>query len=388
VAISGVPLAYCSNVHPAVDLHDLRERLDQTAVPAVRLLGRPVAVGLWLPKSALEGVEPDAVESFRGWTAERGLTTTTMNAFPFGDFHAKRVKEKVYEPDWTNSERSRYTNRVADFLAALLPENSAGSISTLPCCYRRLKPNAAADDFAACFMATVEHLASIRERTGRTIRLAIEPEPGCFLERTGQAIDFIQRLKELASSSSLGDAVREHVGVCFDVCHAAVMFENPGDSVRELAAAEIRIPKIQISSAIELRAPADRGARKFLSQFVEERYLHQTIGRQGDRFLFAEDLTTTHALMPSDDWRTCESWRVHFHVPIHKQEIGPLHTTSWAVEETLAAAASLPYAPDLEVETYTWDVLPAIGKSGADDLAHGLAAELKHAQSIIDRLSA
>jgi hypothetical protein len=387
MSLADRPLAYCSNVHPAENLADLQRRLEQIAVPVAKSLNRPLSVGLWLPASAMTGIDADLSVALRDWMQERGLSTFTMNAFPFGDFHARRVKENVYRPDWTEPARRDYTNRVADLLAALLPEGGEGSVSTLPCAYRRLSPNANAADFFPMFLEAIRHLARLRETTGKTVRLAIEPEPGCFLGRTEEADSFIQQLRAFAEARSPEDAecVRTHLGVCFDVCHSAVMFENPGESLRSLASSEIRIAKIQISSALELRSPKDRAARKFLAQFVEERYLHQTTGRAEGRFEFADDLTTSLALMPTEEWKACESWRVHFHVPIHKTEIGPLNTTTWAVDEALAAANELSYAPDLEVETYTWDVLPAISRTGSEGLVEGLTAELRHAQAILDR---
>jgi sugar phosphate isomerase/epimerase len=388
VVIADRPLAYCSNVHPAQNLADLRAQLEQHALPAAEAVGRPIGVGLWLPRSAIDGVTAEQMEDFRRWFESTGLSTTTMNAFPFGDFHAKRVKERVYQPDWTDPLRSDYTNRAADFLANLLAEGSDGSISTLPCAYRRLSPDATAANFFPQLLQSVRHLGRIHERTGRTIRLAIEPEPGCFLERTSDATAFILELRAFADLAASDDAdlVREHLGLCFDVCHSAVMFENPAEALNTAAAAGIRIVKVQISSALELRDPNDRAARKFLSQFVEERYLHQTTALTNGRFLFAEDLSAPHALMPSEEWKSGGLWRVHFHVPIHKTEIGPLYTTTWAVDDAMTAVAALEDAPDLEVETYTWDVLPAISRTDTVDLAHGLAAELNHAQAILDRL--
>jgi len=390
MALADRPLAYCGNVHPTESLSDLRSQLERHALPAAKEIGRPISVGLWLPRSALQGLDDHAIAEFRSWFQGNGLSTTTMNAFPFGDFHASKVKERVYQPDWTEPERADYTVLVAEFLAKLLSENGEGSISTLPLAYRRLKPNAKAEDFFPNLLDVVGRLAVVKETTGRTIRLAIEPEPGCFLERTSDVIAFLSTLRSSVEpqSAEVARQIKEHLGVCFDVCHSAVMFENPGSALRSIAEAGHRVVKIQISSALELRTPADRGARKFLSQFVEERYLHQTTGVAGDRFLFLEDLTAPHALVPPEDWRSCASWRVHFHVPIHQSEIGPLHTTTWAVDETLAAAATLAETPDLEVETYTWDVLPAISRSGVPDLAQNLAAELRHAQSILDRLRA
>jgi len=388
LAISHHPLAYCGNVHPAESLADLQRQLEKHALPIAGAIGRPLGVGLWLPRSAVRSADEPGINSLKNWLQERRLSVVTMNAFPFGDFHARRVKERVYLPDWADGERLEYTEQVAELLASLLTEGGEGSLSTLPCCYRRLTPNASAEHYFKNILRCVGRLKEIRSGQGKTIRLALEPEPGCFLERTEDAIRFIQQLREYAysQSSEQGDAVRDHLGICFDVCHSAVMFESPADAIRSAAAAGIRIVKVQISSALELRDPKDRAARKFLSQFVEERYLHQTTALSDGKLLFAEDLTAPQVLMPDEEWKSCPTWRVHFHVPIHKTEIGPLHTTTWAVDDALEAVAALPEAPDLEVETYTWDVLPAISRTDANDTAMGLAAELNYAQAILDRL--
>ena len=390
MAFADRPLAYCGNVHPAESLAGLQTQLERHAMPVAQITGRPIAVGLWLPRSALEGIDAEQVEAFRHWFESNGLSTSTLNAFPFGDFHAKKVKDRVYQPDWTDPRRTEYTGKAADFLAALLPEGGEGSLSTMPCAYKRLSPYAVAADFFPQLIEAAKHLGKIREQTGRIIRLAIEPEPGCFLGCTSDAIRFLSELRSFAETGGgdVGRIVNEHLGLCFDVCHSAVMFENPAESLRAAAAANVRVVKVQISSALELRDPKSRAARKFLSQFVEDRYLHQTTGFAEGRFLFADDLTAPLALMPTEEWRSCAAWRVHFHVPIHRTEIGPLNTTTWAVEETLAAVVALPETPDLEVETYTWDVLPAISRTDAADMAHGLAAEMNHAQAILNRLRA
>jgi hypothetical protein len=175
VAFPDRPLAYCGNVHPAESLADLRGQLERHALPVAEILGRHIAVGLWLPRSSLQGINAVQVDEFRNWFESNGLSTNTLNAFPFGDFHAKRVKERVYLPDWTDPLRTEYTNKAADFLAELLPESGLGSLSTLPCAYKRLSPDAVAADFFPQLIEATRHLGRIREQRGRTIRLAIEP---------------------------------------------------------------------------------------------------------------------------------------------------------------------------------------------------------------------
>lgn len=53
--------------------------------------------------------------------------------------------------------------------------------------------------------------------------------------------------------------------------------------------------------------------------------------------------------------------------------MGLLKTTQAELQQALVAVKSLDYAPHLEVETYTWGVLP---EGRQPDLAEGLAAEM------------
>jgi hypothetical protein len=394
MALAVEPLPYCANVHAGATLREMLSNLERYATPLADRLGRPFAVGLWLPRSAVETFASAHAMDLAEWLRRRGFVCKTMNAFPFGDFHAARVKENVYLPDWSTMDRADYTCRVADLLVKLLPEHGEGSISTLPCAFKPLAPDGGAGAYFPMLMEAVRHLAWIKETTGKIIRLAIEPEPGCFLETTADAIRFFHKLWSHAANATLPQGaedaanVKEHVGLCFDVCHAAVMQEDPAESIERLYGSGVRIVKVQLSSAIELPDPADAEARNYLTRFVEPRYLHQTTARHpSGALLFLEDLTKSHALSPPPKWLECPNWRVHFHVPLHRETMGPLQTTSPLLPAAIEAIRDLPYAPDLEVETYTWTVMPAEGETPADfDLVDGLAAELEHAYRILRRL--
>ena len=89
--------------------------------------------------------------------------------------------------------------------------------------------------------------------------------------------------------------------------------------------------------------------------------------------LAAADLTDALCTDPPPAFRDADRWRVHFHVPIDADRLGPLGTTKAAVRDCLAAVMRLPEAPHVEVETYTWEVLPG----GAVDLVAGLTRELE-----------
>lgn len=387
MTISRLPLGYCTNVHPAQTLAELYHGLDLYAVPVKQRLGAPMAVGLWFARPVVDEIlsNPDGIARLAAELNARGLTTYTLNAFPYGDFHAARVKENVYLPDWTTPERLTYTQRCATVLAGLLPEGSEGSISTLPIGFKQTDcpPDflQAAEQLTDCALS----LARIAAETGRTIRLAIEPEPFCLLETTEETIKFFHILWGVAAARGAEAAVRTHIGVCYDVCHQAVEFEDPAECVATLDLAGVRINKVQVSCAVELTRPSENTEGfAALRRFIEPRYLHQLFARSRDGRIFGTaDLTPQFLDAPGPNFLDAESWRVHFHVPVNVDRIGPLGTTWFALKPALAAIAALSYAPHIEVETYTWNVMPG---DEPVDLVTGLANEITATQRILDEV--
>ncbi|MBX9582618.1 MAG: metabolite traffic protein EboE [Gemmataceae bacterium] len=374
MALPTLPPGYCTNVHPGRTVAEVLAGLDRYTIPVRDRLGRPVAAGLWLAKPVVDELfgKPGGVERFIAELTARDLPCYTLNAFPYGDFHAERVKENVYLPDWSAPERQLYTDLCATVLADLLPDGGEGSISTLPLGFKGFDhPPDFLDQAAGQLIGCVAYLQHLRRKTGRVVRLAIEPEPFCLLETTAETVAFFERLWQLAGRGE--SIVREHVGVCYDVCHQAVEFEDAAESVRRLDRAGVRINKVQVSCAIQLDRPGDNPEGvAALRRYVEPRYLHQTFARFPDGLRMFADLPEfleRDALIPA-----AEVVRVHFHVPVDADRLGPLGTTKPAVAEALAAVAGLSYAPHVEVETYTWEVLPG---AGPGDLVEGLARELE-----------
>lgn len=384
MSLSSLPLGYCTNVHAGLTVKDVLAGLDRYTVPVMRQIERPVAAGLWLARPVVDELlyQPDVLAAFASELSARGLVCYTLNAFPYGDFHAARVKENVYLPDWSQPERLTYTAECATALAALLPDGMDGSISTLPLGFKGFDHSA---DFEQnCIrnlIACAEWFNRVKLDTGRTIRLAIEPEPFCRLETTDEAIAFFTNLWKQTGMQER--VVREHIGLCYDVCHQAVEFESISESISALAAAGVRINKVQISCAVQLDDPAGNSAgRAALRHFVEPRYLHQTFARGSSGITRFQDLSESLLDSPPAGFADAECWRVHFHVPVDAERIGPLATTRPAVVEALSALAKLKDAPHLEVETYTWNVLPGSEKI---DLVYGLSRELQATRELIAR---
>ena len=56
---------------------------------------------------------------------------------------------------------------------------------------------------------------------------------------------------------------------------------------------------------------------------------------------------------------------MHFHVPVFIDTLGAFSSTRDFLREILALHKANPISPHLEIETYTWDVLPNSVRSGA-----------------------
>lgn len=378
-----VHIGYCTNVHPGEALGDI-ERVLRRDVARVRdavAPGAPFGLGLRLGNTAsLALADPDTRARLAERVAALGMYAFTVNGFPYGDFAAASVKSAVYRPDWTTAERVTYTGRVAEALAAL-PGPTERTISTVAGGFR---PETHSEDahrrIAVNLGAAAERLARIADRTGVSIRLCLEPEPWTTLETTAEVIDFWQR-----HIHRLGATAGAHLGLCYDCCHQAVQFEDPVEAIEGLIAAEVPIGKIQVSSALHLDRPAEPAARAALAAFAEPRYLHQTTARTAKgEVLRAMDLP--RLAEPSAEWVEAEAWRCHFHVPIWWAGDGHLGTTGDDWRAAVATAVKAGACDQLEIETYTWHVIPEAERQALEggDLHGCIAAEFAALGAVLD----
>ena len=364
-------LSYCTNVHPAEDLDGVIRQLREYAGPVRRRAGLDVlGVGLWLP-AGLAGRLADSdteLALLREVLSEQGLQIHTLNAFPYGGFHNEVVKTDVYIPTWAQRERLQYTLECAHVLAALLPDGVPGSISTLPLAWRT--PWGRENDEAAvrAFAILSDGLRTLKEYTGKTVRIAVEPEPGCVLDTVSDVTAW------LAAGVPRG-IDPEYIGLCVDTCHLAVSFADPAAAVRGIGTAGLRVVKVQASAALHVSAPSGNSARRALEAFAEPRYLHQVRELEpGGTVLMADDLPQALGELPGRG-----PWRIHFHMPLHLVPEPPLETTADVLQAAVAEVSTLPYAEDvhLDIETYTWSVLPG----NHTDLVEGISGEIAWAQS-------
>ncbi len=347
-------LAYCTNIHRGDDWPQTFASL-KTHTLAVRervCPGKPYAIGLRLSDLASRQLsEPATFAAFRDWLKRYDCYVFTINGFPYGQFHATKVKERVYLPDWTSPDRLAYTNRLFDLLAQLVPEGVEGSVSTLPGSFKDFITNE--DQKRAIrdnLWKAIEHIEQVSQHSGRTLHLGLEPEPLGLFETSAETVAFF---REMEAHRPGNLRLKQYLGVNYDTCHLAVEYEEPADAVAAFRQEGIRISKIHLSSALQV--VPDESTRAWLHQFSEDTYLHQVVARTSEGTL-RWDRDLDQALAQS---RNDREWRIHFHVPLHATKLTHGQTTAPHLLGLLDFLAKDPtLCTHLEMETYTWAVLP------------------------------
>jgi hypothetical protein len=361
----GRHLAYCTNIHRGETWRETFDSLKTGTLP-VREYVCPhdlFAIGLRLShQAAVDLSDPKTLLAFQRWLEKNSCYVFTINGFPYGRFHGARVKEQVYAPDWTSPARLAYTNLLFDLLAKLLPAGTEGSVSTVPGSFKEFIQT---DEQNKLIRENVwrctEHIARVSGKTGCKLHLGLEPEPLCLLENSAETILFFEKMRAEHKNDARLD---EFLGVNYDCCHFAVEFEEPQTALDCLRAAGVKISKIHLSSA--LKTQATKPARAALKNFADDVYLHQVIARNENGGLKSyRDLPDVLNLQPSAfNLQPSEEWRIHFHVPLHAPAAPPFENTNDHLLGTLDWLAENPrLCPHLEMETYTWEVLPPELKS-------------------------
>ena len=371
-------LTYSTLVHPADTWEQLWDSLKRY-LPAVKRRVSPDApfgVCLRLSSNSADTLtrEPEELSRLKSFLADNDMYVFTANAFPYGAFKGERVKEQVYEPDWRSDARATYTMRVADVLSALAPPDIQPSIQSPPLGY---KPRVTGPDVVESYTRQLHivaaYLADLEADTGRTVTLAVEPEPSCYIELTSELIDYFTNhlysnasVKALSGQTGRSEAncdliLHKHLGAVYDICHQAVEYENIAESLESLRKAGVPVLKLQPASA--LRIPkVTKEVIEALRAFDDPIYLHQTIELYQGRLSHFLDLPAALAAWQRNPV-PCE-WRIHFHVPIFLEEMNLFKTTRQAIEQALKVHQANPLSAHIEIETYTWDVLPERFKTG------------------------
>jgi sugar phosphate isomerase/epimerase len=371
-------LTYSTLVHPGDDWEQMWQSLI-TYVPKVkaRIAGKwRFGVSLRLSANSAQTLAGSAAEreKLKKFLGDNNMYLYTVNAFPYGAFKGTVVKEQVYEPDWRSEERTRYTINVADVLADVCTPDIAPSIQSAPLGF---KPRVTGDDVVASYtdhvLRVAAHLVALEARTGRTVQLALEPEPFCFLETTDETVDYftrhlysgaaaekLARLAQMPIAEAHG-ALRRHLGVVFDICHQAVEYEDIAASLQKLVDAGIPIFKLQEAAALHV-PEVTQAVVDTLKRYAKTIYLTQTMEKRDgriNRFLNLDDAIAAFEKEPGP-----REWRIHIHVPVFLDDLGPFRTTRFAIEDALRFHKAKPLSRQLEIETYTWDMLPENLKTG------------------------
>lgn len=362
----GIHLGYCTNIHRGETWEEtwraLREhtlRVKQRVCP-----GGPYGIGLRLgAEAARELARPARLAEFQKWLEASGCYVFTINGFPYGAFHGTRVKEHVFQPDWTTPERLEYTKLLFDILAQLLPPGVPGSVSTLPGSHKTF--GIGAEELEAIFSnlrQCREHIEKVASATGRDLHLGLEPEPLGLFETSGETLKFFGLYHDRHPRDR--DFFR-FIGLNYDTCHLAIEYEDAPRALERLTGAGIRLSKLHFSSALSLAPTAENLAR--LAAFDEPVYFHQVIASHGEneplrRFKDLPDALQHAARQPEDLGR---EWRVHFHIPLHAEPGGGFGSTRAHLLDTMDWLGKNPgKCAHIEMETYTWEVLPPDLHSG------------------------
>ena len=355
--LPGAHLAYCTNIHPAESwaetLHVLKTHTLQVR-DHVSPANAPYAIGLRLSaRAATELLQGDHLAQFKLWLEDENCYVFTINGFPYGSFHGTRVKEKVYQPDWTSSERLRYTQDLFTIIAQLVPEGVDGSVSTLPGSFKAFEA-----DETAIFThleACAQYIENLSSQYGRDLHLGLEPEPLGHFENTEETIAFFERLLHFCSDPEL---IKKRIGINYDTCHFALEFDDCRTSLDTFRAAGLRISKLHLSSALEFN-PSNLEAIEAIRAFDEPTYLHQVIVKNHDSSL-KRFTDLPEFLNASEQMKNTELARVHFHIPLYAAPKEPLHSTQQHASDAINYLKSNSgFCSHLEIETYTWGVLPS-----------------------------
>lgn len=355
-------LTYCSNIFAGDTWTKVFQNL-KINIPFLKSklsIHMPFGIGLRLSnKAAEELLMNDNLDNFKLWLDQANCYVATLNGFVYGNFYGKQVKEKVYEPDWSTKERASFNISLIDILSHL-PGIELG-FSTSPLAYKfcigRKYDHKFFDKVCHNLLLLVKKMMLIFQATNKIIHIDFEPEGDCLLETIEDVVDFFNKFifGQVAHKLSydlqitLSDAInhiKRHLRICYDICHQSVQFEDHIKNFSFLEKMGIKIGKIQISSALRFK---ESGA---IDQFEDNVYLHQTVVKNSEGILKKYRDLDQAIGKPGDEFR------VHFHLPIFVEKYGDFLSTNNDILDVLCFLKNHPITSCLEIETYTWQVLP------------------------------
>jgi hypothetical protein len=364
ITSSGI-LGYCSNIHPGENWKEHFEELKNN-LPKVKAQVCPKqAFGFGLRIAYQASIDllsvPAYIDELKNWLNTENLFVFTLNGFPFGGFHHSKVKDEVHRPDWTTKDRLEYTKRLAEILVQILPETlETAGISTSPLSYKFWWNK---NEMPEVFRISTNHIVelalflnTLKKKTGKSIHLDIEPEPDGLLGNHREFMDWYEHVL-LQNHPEYTDILKEHIQICFDVCHYAISYDPIEETLDELKSKGIGVGKIQISSALKVDLSKHfEEQMDTLKQYKEPIYLHQVraLNRSNEIIEYSDlDEAFEHI---NDQIKEA---RVHFHVPIFIENYENIGSTQSEIVKSLTYQKLNSITKQLEIETYTWGVLPS-----------------------------
>jgi sugar phosphate isomerase/epimerase len=381
-------LTYSTLVHPADDWDQIWHSLN-TYVPKVRdrFAGKNrFGVSLRLSAKSAETLVNSPAEraKLRKFLDDQNMYLYTVNAFVYGHFKGELVKEQVYEPDWRSEERTQYTMNVASIVADIAPKDVMPSIQTSPLGFKpRVTGPDVVDSYTTNVLRVAKHLVDLEQKTGVTVTLGLEPEPYCFLETTDETVNYFtnhlyagKSVEKFAKMSGMPIAeamfaLRKHVGIVYDICHLAVEYEDITQSLQKLVDGGVPIVKLQEAAALHI-PEVTKETVTALKRYAKTIYLTQTIEKRDGKLTKYLNVDDAFAAFEKDPGP--REWRTHIHVPVFLDDLGEFRTTRFAIADALKFHKQKPLSRHLEVETYTWDMLPDHLKTG--DIVEYVCREL------------
>jgi hypothetical protein len=362
-------LTYCSNIHENKSWSSAIDNSKLQSSNIKKLLNcNSFGFGYRISNAHLEELESPQIQSeFINQLNNEGDYVFTINGFPYGNFHNTRVKDQVHSPDWTTKARVDYTIGLAEILSKALPSTIDGGISTSPLSYKPWHEESQLENiFLVCannLVSVIIHLHRLYLETGKETHIDLEPEPDGLIENSEEFVSFYNTFLIPKAKLALGiefnysesaaiEILSKHFAVCFDVCHFSVVHEDVLEALNRFKNNNIRIGRLQISAALEADTPE---AFENLKEFDEPTYLHQVGIKEQDGFIRRYSDLDQYL---NQGFKENSIARVHYHVPIFLDRYKNLKSTQQDIVRILKEWKSNPFTNHLEVETYTFSILP------------------------------
>ena len=365
-------LAHAGVNRPVTSFADIESTVRDSLAPINHAISDdpPVGASIRLSQAALSDPALTA-EALRTLLDEHGLRLDGISAVSISG----GAKENVHEPDWRTEDRLSFMfpalNLAAEFAT---PDHEVG-VTTNALSYRRWLDVDMPGNWAALTLNVVrivQHLVGIQDRTGITLHIDLEPEPGSVLRDTADVVKFYSQWllprggamlsdRMQLTNGSAAEAILRHVCIALDTAHAAVVWDDAAASLDAFAELGIRIGRLQVSSALEVEIPSDAASQKTLSEyldaFVSPTLLQQVVARQdGEMVKRFDDLPDAVAVIGKSAGQT---WRIHTHAPLLADRYGVFASTREATATWLREVAARGIDVGMiELRSANWDVVP------------------------------